>query len=84
MKYVTVGIVDYGMGNHASVVHCLRELGLRVRVTAEPEALDNTDLLVLPGVGAFPSAMEALSQRGLVDYLQRKFGALYGFSGEID
>jgi imidazole glycerol-phosphate synthase subunit HisH len=70
MTYTTVGIVDYGMGNHASVMHSLRNLGLRVRVSAETEVLSNTNILILPGVGAFPSAMQALHQRGLVDYLQ--------------
>lgn len=72
MSIVTVGIVDYGMGNHASVIHSLRDLGFRVRVSAKTEALDSTDILVLPGVGAFPSAMQALHQRGLVDYLQQQ------------
>lgn len=72
MNYVTVGIVDYGMGNHASVIHGLRDLGFRVRVSAEPEVLDDTDVLVLPGVGAFPAAMQALHQRGLVSYLQQQ------------
>ena len=74
MSYVTVGIVDYGMGNHASVIHSLRELGFRVRVSvsAEAEVLDDTDVLVLPGVGAFSSAMQALHQRGLVGYLQQQ------------
>lgn len=72
MRYVTVGIVDYGMGNHASVIHSLRDLGFRVRVSAEPEVLDDTDVLVLPGVGAFPAAMQALHQRGLVSYLQQQ------------
>lgn len=71
MNNVTVGIVDYGMGNHASVIHSLRGLGFRVRVSAEPEGLDDTDVLVLPGVGAFPAAMRALHQRGLVSYLQQ-------------
>lgn len=72
MSYVTVGIVDYGMGNHASVIHSLRNLGFRVRVSAETEVLDNTDILVLPGVGAFPAAMQALHQRQLVGYLQQQ------------
>lgn len=72
MSYVTVGIVDYGMGNHASVIRSLRDLGFRVRISAEPEVLDATDVLVLPGVGAFPAAMQALHQRGLVSYLQQQ------------
>ncbi len=72
MSHVTVGVVDYGLGNHASVIHSLRDLGFRVRVSAEPGVLDGTDVLVLPGVGAFPPAMQALHQRGLVGYLQQR------------
>jgi imidazole glycerol phosphate synthase glutamine amidotransferase subunit len=66
----TIGVVDYGVGNHASVGQALRGLGYRVRLTAEAAQLDATDLLVLPGVGAFPPAMHALHQRGLVVYLR--------------
>jgi glutamine amidotransferase len=67
-----VGVVDYGMGNHASVIHSLRDIGCRVRVSAEIAVLERSDVLLLPGVGAFPAAMEALHQRGLVDYLQQQ------------
>jgi len=67
-----IGVVDYGMGNHASVIHSLRDIGFRVRVSAEPDVLDTADVLLLPGVGAFPSAMKALHQRRLVGYLQQQ------------
>ncbi|TYQ28933.1 imidazole glycerol phosphate synthase subunit HisH [Pseudanabaena sp. UWO311] len=72
MSAVTIGIVDYGMGNHASVMHSLKNLGFKVRVSADPQALDSTDVLILPGVGAFPSAMQALHDRGLESYLQQQ------------
>jgi len=59
------------MGNHASVAHSLRDIGFRVRISKDTNQLDQVDILILPGVGAFPAAMEALSERGLVDYLQK-------------
>ena len=74
MNQVTVGVVDYGLGNHASVIHSLRDLDFRVRVSDVPDVLDMCDILLLPGVGAFPAAMQALHQRGLVNYLQRQAG----------
>jgi glutamine amidotransferase len=40
-----------------------------VRTSAVAEALQGVDVLVLPGVGAFPSAMQALHERGLVSFL---------------
>jgi len=58
------------MGNLASVVHSLRDIGFRVRISKDTEQLDQFDILILPGVGAFPAAMATLYDRGLVDYLQ--------------
>lgn len=68
---LTVGIVDYGVGNHTSVLRCLRQLGFRARISPQPDQLDQADVLLLPGVGAFPTAMERLHATGLVGYLQR-------------
>lgn len=60
------------MGNHASVLHCLRDLGYRVRVSDVKDDLSDVDILILPGVGAFPKAMEELNKRSLVEYLQEQ------------
>jgi glutamine amidotransferase len=67
----TIGIVDYGVGNLTSVYRSLHGLGYRCRVSRDPDVLDQTDLLLLPGVGAFPAAMEALHAFGLVGHLQQ-------------
>ena len=72
MKKLNVGIVDYGVGNHGSVRHTLRELGLRCRTSDQPAVLDGCDLLLLPGVGAFRPAIEALRARGLDLYLHEQ------------
>lgn len=69
MNRKTIGIVDYGVGNHTSVLRTFQILGQRCRVTNDLEILAAADILVLPGVGAFPSAMAALHQFGLVDFL---------------
>ena len=70
MKKIIIGVKDYGMGNHASVVNSLRNIGFRVMVTKKPKELDSVDLMILPGVGAFALAMRLLYERGLVEYLQ--------------
>lgn len=72
MSYTTIGIIDYGMGNHASVAQSLKSLGYRIRVSAEIEVLNDTDVLLLPGVGAFPAAMLELHRRGLIGYLREQ------------
>ena len=68
---LTVGIVDFGVGNHTSVLRCVRQMGFRARISHQPDHLDQADVLLLPGVGAFPTAMERLYATGLVSYLQR-------------
>lgn len=72
MKRRTIGIVDYGVGNHASVWRTLNGLGYRCRVSADFEVLNETDLLVLPGVGAFGAAMAELHRHKMVGYLRKQ------------
>jgi glutamine amidotransferase len=69
MNRKTIGIVDYGVGNHTSVLRTFQALGHRCNVTNDREILAISDILVLPGVGAFPAAMSALIQQGLESYL---------------
>ena len=69
MRRLTIGVVDFGAGNLASVRQSLHSMDYRCRVTNDPQVLDQADLLMLPGVGAFPAAMESLHSAGLVQYL---------------
>ena len=70
MSRKTIGIVDYDVGNHASVLRAFQSLNYRCRVSHDPELLAQSDLLVLPGVGAYPAAMRALHACGLVEFLR--------------
>ena len=70
-RKVQLAIVDYGLGNQKSLKSSCRQLGHRAIISHDPELLDTADVLLLPGVGAFPTAMHNLHQLGLVDYLQR-------------
>jgi len=69
---LTVGIVDYGVGNLASVRHSIHAIGIRCRITDRCDVLDNCDILLLPGVGAFKPAMRAIRVRGLEPYLREQ------------
>ncbi len=68
----TVGIVDYGMGNRRSVEKALERVGARVLLTGDHDALEAADGLVVPGVGAFPAAMERLRAAGLDELVIRR------------
>jgi len=69
-RRITVGVVDYGASNLASVARSLAGLGYRCRSSSDPETLGAADVMVLPGVGAFPAAMQALHKHRLVEFIQ--------------
>lgn len=65
-----IGIIDYGMGNLASVQNALSSIGVVSTIISTPEELANTDKAILPGVGAFGDAMETLDAKGLSDAIR--------------
>jgi imidazole glycerol-phosphate synthase subunit HisH len=65
-----IALVDYGMGNRRSVQKALEQVGATVIVTSDPEVLGHCAGIVIPGVGAFPRAMSALRELGLVEPLR--------------
>ncbi len=64
-----IAIVDYGVGNLRSLSNAFDYLGVEVEVTGDPQRLREAERIVLPGVGAFGDAMEALRDRGLIEPL---------------
>ena len=60
-----IAIVDYGVGNIRSVERALTHVGAEARLTADADALEHADGIVLPGVGAFAPALARLSEHGL-------------------
>ncbi len=61
----TVAVVDYGIGNLRSVERALIHAGARASVTGDAAAIAAADGVVLPGVGAFGAALDALDHHGL-------------------
>ena len=62
---MNVAIVDYGVGNLYSLTCSFSAIGQDVCVTSDPETLRAADAVVLPGVGAFGDAIDALRATGL-------------------
>jgi imidazole glycerol-phosphate synthase subunit HisH len=60
-----VAILDYGMGNLRSVEKALERVGAEAEITADRERAEQADGVILPGVGAFPRAMERVREIGL-------------------
>jgi glutamine amidotransferase len=66
----TVALVDYGAGNLRSVENALREVGAKVVVTRDPEAVRTADRVVVPGQGSMPECAEAMRRSGVADALR--------------
>jgi imidazole glycerol-phosphate synthase subunit HisH len=70
-----IAILDYGMGNLRSVEKALEHVGASATVTSAQEPIRDADGLILPGVGAFPRAMEQVRERGLDELIAERVEA---------
>jgi glutamine amidotransferase len=70
MSAPEVTVIDYGVCNLLSVQRGLEHCGAKVTLTADPEQILAAKRVVLPGVGAFGNAMQALDLLGLVPVIR--------------
>jgi len=72
-----IAILDYGVGNLRSVEKALEYVGAVATITSDATEVRAADGLILPGVGAFPKAMERIRERGLDELIaeRREAGA---------
>ena len=70
-----IAILDYGIGNLRSVEKALEHVGAPSVRTADHDAVRDADAVVLPGVGAFRKAMEAVRERGLDELVRERVDA---------
>ena len=66
-----IGIINYGVGNHSSVVSSIKSLGHIVTLSKKIGELEKCDILLLPGVGSFPIAMKGLENFGLIKFIKK-------------
>jgi glutamine amidotransferase len=67
-----IAILDYGMGNLRSVEKALEHVGATATITHEAAEAGAADGLILPGVGAFPRAMQRVRERGLDELIAER------------
>ena len=70
-----VAILDYGMGNLRSVEKALGRVGAEVEITSDRARAEAADGVILPGVGAFPRAMERVRELGLDELVEARIEA---------
>ena len=68
-----ITIIDYGMGNVRSIKNALLNIGgFQVDISSDFQVIKDSDFLILPGVGAFPDAMDNLRRYNLIDLLNHE------------
>jgi len=67
-----IAIIDYGAGNLFSVKNALDYIGQESIITREKGDLVKADSIILPGVGAFPKAMQKLEQTDLIETIRQQ------------
>ena len=67
-----VAILNYGMGNLTSATMALEHVGASVEVTSDHARVRAADAVVLPGVGAFPKAMESITRLRLDELVRER------------
>jgi imidazole glycerol-phosphate synthase subunit HisH len=74
-------ILDYGMGNIASLSNAIKKLGYTPELYSEKEEI-NSNILFLPGVGAFNSAMKIIKQKSydrlIYSFIEKNDNLLFG------
>lgn len=66
-----VVIIDYGLGNTASIKNMLKKIGTSSIISKEENEIQNASKLILPGVGHFAKGMQNLNFSGLIPALQK-------------
>jgi glutamine amidotransferase len=67
-----IAILDYGMGNLRSVEKALEHIGATATITNDADTVRGADGVILPGVGAFPKAMQRVRELALDELLEER------------
>jgi len=76
-----IAVVNYGTGNLFSIKSACESVGLRAHITTSKKQIMDADAVILPGVGAFGDAMNALRDLDLVSVLKESAASSKPFLG---
>ncbi len=67
-----IGIIDYGLGNINAISNIYNKLKVKNIIVNNVEDLQKSEKLILPGVGAFDSAMTLLNKSNLIFEIKKQ------------
>lgn len=70
-----ITVLDYGVGNIASLRNAFSALKIPVEVTADQKSIEQAEKIILPGVGAFASAIKKLHEKKMDVLITKKANA---------
>lgn len=65
-----VVVLNYGLGNVRSVCNAMRTIGVDAEISRDEVTIDQSDSLIIPGVGAYPHGVEKLKEYGLIPVIR--------------
>lgn len=65
-----IAIIDYGVGNLGSVFNMFKRIGAKAIITSDVKEIQKADKILLPGVGAFDTAMAKLNESNLIPVIK--------------
>jgi glutamine amidotransferase len=72
---VTIVIVDYEVGNFRNVQRAFEKINTDTIISSDPDVISNAPAIVLPGVGAFRTAMDNIERLKLDSVLSCRAAA---------
>lgn len=66
-----ISIVDYGMGNVASILNMIKRVDGEAIITSSSNVIANSSAIILPGVGTFDSGINKLKEYGLLEIINK-------------
>lgn len=67
-----ITIINYGIGNLGSVFNMFKKIGAEAKITEDLKEIEKAEKILLPGVGAFDTAMQKIHDMGLFSLLNYK------------
>ena len=68
-----IAVVDYGIGNLGSIANTINKLGFKFSITNDPEVIDKSKIIILPGVGSALEGMANIKKFNLDEILKDQF-----------
>tara|TARA_Y100000590_G_scaffold470407_2_gene664630 strand:+ start:2089 stop:2733 length:645 start_codon:yes stop_codon:yes gene_type:complete len=65
-----ISILDLGMSNIYSIEGLFRRIGCKINIIKNNKDIDKAKIIVVPGVGSFPAAMNYLNKKNFIKKIQ--------------